>query len=237
MPRTVSGWQGGFVHTDVKQDNILVNYGTEVEGVSFTDVQLADFGSTIPATSKYAYDENLIGAPIWRSPEAHLRIGWGISTDIWSFGTMLITLIYGDNYFMFKPDVSADHDEYDHKIPTRQYAEKTPHLEEPSLPPEYGMLPADKKFEADELQRRRLISYYYRIFNGHLNKAHLEALRDPILFPRQHLVDRAGRQWSGNLMTLKGALVLMADYWPHLSDIGIPCPVRFTDAELDGFYE
>ncbi|KAJ5799715.1 kinase-like protein [Penicillium psychrosexuale] len=117
-------------------------------------------------------------------------------------------------------------------------AEETPHLEEPSLPPEYETLPADKKVEADELQRRRLISYYYRIFNGHLNKAHLEALRDPILLPRQHLVDRAGRQWSGNLMTLKGALVRMADYWPHLSDIeGIPCPVRFTDAELDGFYE
>lgn len=116
-------------------------------------------------------------------------------------------------------------------------AEQTPHFEEPSLPPEYETLPADKKFEADELQRRRLISYYYRIFNGHLNKAHLEALRDPILFPRQHLVDRAGKQWSGNLMTLKGALVLMADYWPHLSDIGIPYPVRFTDAELDGFYE
>ncbi|KAJ5799716.1 kinase-like protein [Penicillium psychrosexuale] len=110
----------GFVHTDVKPDNILVNYGTEVEGVRFTDVQLADFGSTVPATSKYATDSDLIGAPIWRSPEAHLRIGWGTLTDIWSFGTILITLIYGDNYFMFKPDVPADHDEYEHRILTRQ---------------------------------------------------------------------------------------------------------------------
>lgn len=117
-------------------------------------------------------------------------------------------------------------------------AEQTTHLEEPSLPPEYETLSAEKKFEANELHRRRLLSYYYRIFNGHLNKAHLEALRDPILLPRQHLVDRAGRQWSGNLMTLKGALVRMVDYWPHLPDTkGIPCPVHFTNAELDDFYE
>lgn len=117
-------------------------------------------------------------------------------------------------------------------------AEQTPHLEEPSLPSEYDTLAADQKFEADGLHRRRLISYYYRIFNGHLNKAHLEALRDPLLLPRQHLVERAGRQWSGNLMTLKGALVRMIDYWPHLPDTkGMSCPVRFTDAELNDFYE
>ncbi|KZF26474.1 kinase-like protein [Xylona heveae TC161] len=116
--------------------------------------------------------------------------------------------------------------------------EQSPHLKEPSLPLEYETLPAEEKAEADGLYRRRLLFYYYRIFNGHLNKPHLEALRDPILLPRQHLVDRAGRQWSGNLMTLKGALVRMAEYWPHLPDTnGIPCPVQFTDAELDGFAE
>lgn len=39
-------------------------------------------------------------------------------------------------------------------------------------------------------------------------------------------------------MTLKGALVRMAEYWPHLPDTKeLPCPVRFTDAELDGFHE
>ncbi|KKK12474.1 hypothetical protein AOCH_001916, partial [Aspergillus ochraceoroseus] len=79
-------------------------------------------------------------------------------------------------------------------------------LKEPLLPSDYKSLPGQAKAQADELYRRRLLFYYYRIFSGHLNKPHLQALRDPILLPRQHLVDRR-------------------------------CPVKFTDAELDGFTE
>jgi len=85
-------------------------------------------------------------------------------------------------------------------------SEQSPNLKEPSLPLDYETLSAEEKAEADELRRRRLLFDYYRIFNGHPNKPHLEALRDPILLPRQHLVDRAGRQWSGNLKTLKGSI-------------------------------
>jgi len=116
--------------------------------------------------------------------------------------------------------------------------QQSPGLEKPSLPPDYEVLPAEEKAEADELHRRRLLFYYYRISNGHLNKAHLQVLRDPILLPRQHLVDRAGKQWSGNLITLKGALIRMVEYWPHLPDTeDIPCPVHFPDSEQNTFFE
>ncbi|PWY66496.1 kinase-like protein, partial [Aspergillus sclerotioniger CBS 115572] len=111
----------GFVHTDIKPDNILVNYSSGGdETIRFTDIQLADCGNTVPATSGHAKDGDLIGAPIWRSPEAQLRISWGTPTDIWSFGAMLITLIYGEDFFIFKPDVPADHEEYEMKILARQ---------------------------------------------------------------------------------------------------------------------
>jgi hypothetical protein len=113
-----------------------------------------------------------------------------------------------------------------------------PNLKEPSLPADYDTLPEEAKAEADELYRRRLLFHYYRIFNGGLNKPHLNALRDPLLLPRKHLVDRAGRQWSGNLMTLKGALIRMVEYWPLLPGTeGVPCPVQFTSAELEEFSE
>jgi hypothetical protein len=116
--------------------------------------------------------------------------------------------------------------------------EQSPELKEPSLPSDYESLSAQEKAEAGELYRRRLLFYYYRIFNGHLNKQHLKALRDPILLPRQHLVDRADRQWNGNLMSPKGALVRMTEYWSHLPNTkGLSCPVQFTDAELEGFQE
>lgn len=71
---------------DIKPDNVLVNYGQG--DVRFTEVQLADCGSTVAADSAYAKNSDLIGAPIWRSPEAQLRIGWGTPTDIWSFGVL-----------------------------------------------------------------------------------------------------------------------------------------------------
>ncbi|PGH06237.1 hypothetical protein AJ80_08206 [Polytolypa hystricis UAMH7299] len=79
-------------------------------------------------------------------------------------------------------------------------------LEEPKLPAEYDSLGVEEKAEADELYRRQTLFHYYHIFNGVLNKAHLSALRDPLLHLRKHLVDRASRQWSGNLITLMGAL-------------------------------
>lgn len=72
---------------DIKPDNVLVNYG---EGdTRFTSIQVADCGNTVPADSIHAKKSHMIGAPIWRSPEAHLEIGWGTPTDIWSFGAVV----------------------------------------------------------------------------------------------------------------------------------------------------
>ncbi|PLB49757.1 phosphotransferase enzyme family protein [Aspergillus steynii IBT 23096] len=107
-----------------------------------------------------------------------------------------------------------------------------------TAPPADEDMTREEKATADELYRRRLLFYYYRIFNGHLNRPHLECLRDPLLLPRQHLVDRASRQWNGNTMALKGALLRMIEYWPHLPNTeGVSCPVQFSDAEVDGFHE
>lgn len=111
-------------------------------------------------------------------------------------------------------------------------------LEEPKLPSGYDSLSADRRAEADELYRRQTLFHYYRIFNGLHNKLHLDALRDPLLHPRKHLVDRAGRQWSGNLITLMGALVRMTEYWSLLPDAkGIDCPVKFDQDELETFHK
>lgn len=104
----------GFVHTDIKPSNVLVNYGQS--DLRFQDVQLADFGSTVHVDSIHAQRGDPIGTPIFRSPEAHLQMKWGTATDIWSFGATLISLLYGSGFHIFKPDVPPDHDEYDVKI-------------------------------------------------------------------------------------------------------------------------
>ncbi|CAD6443841.1 0de4f0dd-a22d-4b7f-aa87-5fbb38e7203a [Sclerotinia trifoliorum] len=86
----------GFVHTDVKPDNILVNHGKGNE--RFSEVQLADFGGTVSVESKWAKEGHIVGTYKWRSPEVLLGMPWGTSSDIWSFGCSILMLIYGDHY-------------------------------------------------------------------------------------------------------------------------------------------
>lgn len=75
--------------TDIKPNNVLVNYGCD--SARFSEVQLGDCGDT------YMVDPNadpleghVIGAAIFRSPEAMLNLRWGTPTDIWSLGPTVI---------------------------------------------------------------------------------------------------------------------------------------------------
>ena len=124
---------------DIKPDNVLVNYGNDA--ARFSEVQLGDCGDV------YRVDPNadpleghIIGAAIFRSPEAMLNLRWGTPTDIWSFGAtvslidlfykfprsltlplQLISLIWGYNWHIFKPDnIEPDHEEYGLQVLVKQ---------------------------------------------------------------------------------------------------------------------
>ncbi|KAL2368287.1 STE/STE20 protein kinase [Blastomyces gilchristii SLH14081] len=108
--------EDGYVHTDIKMDNVMVNYASASQRESeqrFTDVQLADLESTVHVTSRFCKNRDGIGTPIWRSPEAQLGIEWGPPTDVWSFGTMVISMIWGENFFIFKPKTPRGHEDYE----------------------------------------------------------------------------------------------------------------------------
>jgi serine/threonine protein kinase len=137
-------------------DNILVNYAASSHsGQRFTDVQLVDLESTVHVTSGFCKDRDEIGTPIWRSPEAQLGLQWGPPTDIWSFGAMVImtdagyfsfsltlinfliqviSMIWGDNFFIFKPKVPRGHDDYEVEILTKYHIYFGPY------PPSYADL-------------------------------------------------------------------------------------------------
>ncbi|EXJ86240.1 STE/STE20 protein kinase [Capronia coronata CBS 617.96] len=104
----------GFVHTDIKPSNVLFNYK---DGSNrFGDVQLADFESAVHKDTSHAQNGEPIGTPMFRSPEAHLQMRWDTATDIWSFGALLISLLYGEGFHIFKPNVPPEHDDYDYEI-------------------------------------------------------------------------------------------------------------------------
>ncbi|KAF2278906.1 uncharacterized protein EI97DRAFT_492537 [Westerdykella ornata] len=116
--------------------------------------------------------------------------------------------------------------------------ELSPELVEPKLPEDFASLQAEEQAAVRELYRRRLLFFGYRVLNGHFNQHHIAALRDPLLLGCQMLVDRAGRQWEGNLITLKGAIIRTGQFFEHLPDVeNIECPVRFDQTELDEFAE
>ncbi|KAL2839635.1 phosphotransferase enzyme family protein [Aspergillus pseudoustus] len=89
----------------------------------------------------------------------------------------------------------------------------------PKSPPNYKTMSPEEKAQVDERIRRQSLFYLYHVFNDGLNKVHLEALRDPLLLRRQNLVDLAGRQWSGNIISL-------------CNDTPLECPIGFSGQEL-----
>ncbi|RAL04200.1 serine/threonine protein kinase [Aspergillus ibericus CBS 121593] len=116
--------EGGYVHADIKPDNIFVNYterGPE-SGIRFSEVQLGDLGGTCHIDSKWAKSGTPLGAPMWRSPEMIMETPWGTPTDIWSFGAMLIYLIYGGDFNLFDPtSVPYGHEEYSLEVLKQQF--------------------------------------------------------------------------------------------------------------------
>lgn len=70
---------------DIKPNNILVNYGRG--SARFSEVQLGDCGDTCTIDPNAdPLEGHVIGAAIFRSPEAMLNLRWKTPTDIWSFG-------------------------------------------------------------------------------------------------------------------------------------------------------
>ncbi|CZT40874.1 related to serine/threonine protein kinase [Rhynchosporium secalis] len=119
--------EDGYVHTDVKPDNILINYSSGPH--RFRDVELGDCGDVCLVNPKdhlkLGESGHIIGAHMFRSPEAMLSLRWGTATDIWSFGTTLISLIWGLGWHIFKPnpkDAEPDDELYPNHVLAKQIA-------------------------------------------------------------------------------------------------------------------
>jgi serine/threonine protein kinase len=93
----------GMVHTDVKLDNIFVNHGPGHQ--RFSEIQLGDCGGVVSQDSSFAKEGHVIGAAFTRSPEATFQLPWGTATDIWSFGTAMLSLVFGGGYHLFSPQI------------------------------------------------------------------------------------------------------------------------------------
>ncbi|KAI0117671.1 kinase-like domain-containing protein [Nemania sp. FL0031] len=92
----------GYIHTDVKPGNILVNLCPSGD-IRFTDVCLADLGDAVSTDSMEATNGYPLGTTVFRSPETTLLMPFTTAHDIWSLGTTLISLLYGHGFDIFWP--------------------------------------------------------------------------------------------------------------------------------------
>jgi serine/threonine protein kinase len=74
--------------------------------------------------SSFAKEGHVIGAAFTRSPEATFQLPWGTATDIWSFGTAMLSLVFGGGYHLFNPrieKVEPGSDEYEFTVLKRMH--------------------------------------------------------------------------------------------------------------------
>jgi len=91
----------GYMHRDVKSENILVN--------SKGEIKIADFGFTVQLTKERPSRSSTVGSPYWMAPELIRRQEYTRLVDVWSLGVMVMELMEGDPPYL--ADESIDPDE------------------------------------------------------------------------------------------------------------------------------
>ena len=79
------------VHRDIKPDNVFI----KKEG-NHTLYKLGDFGFAV----KKQMNEEIVGTPIFMSPELFREETYGSEVDVWAYGLLVHYLLFKEHYFM-----------------------------------------------------------------------------------------------------------------------------------------
>ncbi|KAJ0162091.1 Serine/threonine-protein kinase ppk4 [Colletotrichum tanaceti] len=92
----------GWVHIDVKPDNILVNWTSDSHGnKTVADVALGDFDIAYKlADGQSRQTPYAIGNAMWRSPEGQTGTGVTKASDIFSYGLVCIYALGGGDFLL-----------------------------------------------------------------------------------------------------------------------------------------
>lgn len=103
----------------------------------------------------------------------------------------------------------------------------------PELPDDFDKLPEEDQDREKELLHRRLIHYHYNLSTATHNKIHHKGLVYPFNTFRRRIFIHASAMWEGETIKLLCALIDLVLGWEDLVKDGTPCPVVFTEEEVD----
>jgi hypothetical protein len=103
----------------------------------------------------------------------------------------------------------------------------------PELPDDFDELPEEDQYRERELLRRRLVHYHYNLSTATYNRIHHKGLVYPWNPFRRRIFIHVTAMWEGETIKLLYALIDLALGWAHFVTDGKPCPVVFTEEEID----
>ena len=79
------------VHRDIKPDNIFIK--REAGHMLY---KIGDFGFAV----KKQINDDIVGTPIFMSPELFREEPYGSEVDVWAFGLVVHYMLFKEHYFM-----------------------------------------------------------------------------------------------------------------------------------------
>ncbi|CAK9437125.1 uncharacterized protein LODBEIA_P15420 [Lodderomyces beijingensis] len=92
-----------IIHRDIKPNNVLMTHKGEFK--------LCDFGVSRELTNSLAMADTFVGTSMYMSPERIQGLNYGIKSDVWSMGLLLIELASGMPVWQDDDDEDDEYDE------------------------------------------------------------------------------------------------------------------------------